>query len=67
MQGAGNAIAYGWSPLTRRVWSTACPTLCGWAAADAADARGATRPEQGVVSHVEISPALEGESMRGVS
>ena len=32
MQGLGNAFCYGWSPLTRRVWSNACPRLCGWAA-----------------------------------
>ena len=31
IQGLGNALVYGWSPQTRRVWSSACPTICGWA------------------------------------
>ena len=54
LQGVGNAVAYGTSPLVRRVWAGAFPRACGWLA----PVESPVRPAQ-----IEISPAggLAGE------
>ena len=60
LQGLGNAIAYGWSPLTRRVWAHACPALCGWAEPVEVDLHMSAGSRAR-----EIAPPLEEESAGG--
>ena len=62
LQGLGNAVMYGWSPLTRRVWSNACPTLCACVAPEDVDVvavSGSTSAEHGGRVREEIAPPLE--------
>ena len=61
IQGFANAFVYGWSPLTRRVWSTACPGLCGWAAPKEAGSSGLQL--RGSQAEVTLSSGLGGDQI----